>query len=78
MITAAKPREQAINSARFLGSVIGEAHARQMDGKTRKAWFEILSHNRSKSLGAPSTFLWRPMALQESSHRVSVAFVLNR
>ncbi len=51
-------RDEAMRAARYLASVIGSAHARQMDAATRKAWRADLSKNRSKSLDAPS-WLWR-------------------
>lgn len=50
--------DEAMRAARFLASVIGRAHARQMDAATRKAWKADLLKNRSKSLDAPS-WLWR-------------------
>ena len=51
-------RDEAMRAARFLASVVGRAHARQMDAATRKAWKADLLKNRSKSLDAPS-WLWR-------------------
>jgi len=50
-------REEAIKAARFLASVVGHAHCRQMDAKTRSAWRKELQRNRSKTLDAPS-WLW--------------------
>ena len=50
-------REEAIKAARFLASVVGHAHCRQMDAKTRRAWRKELQRNRSKTLDAPS-WLW--------------------
>jgi uncharacterized protein (DUF2252 family) len=49
--------EEAIKSARFLASVVGHAHCRQMDAKTRRTWRKELQRNRSKTLDAPS-WLW--------------------
>jgi len=49
-------RDQAMKVARFLATVVGRAHARQMDASTRKAWQDELSRNRSKT-DAPS-WLW--------------------
>jgi len=49
--------EEAIKAARFLASVVGHAHCRQMDAKTRRAWRKELQRNRSKTLDAPS-WLW--------------------
>jgi len=50
-------REEATRAAFFLAAVIGKAHARQMDGETRKSWRGELGRNRTKSLDAPS-WLW--------------------
>jgi uncharacterized protein (DUF2252 family) len=49
--------DEAIASAMFLASVVGYAHARQMDVATRKEWRGLLLSNRSKELDAP-TWLW--------------------
>ena len=49
--------EEAMRLARFLATVVGKAHARQLDEPTRKAWQEELSGHRSKTLDAPS-WLW--------------------
>jgi uncharacterized protein (DUF2252 family) len=43
--------------ARFLATVVGKAHARQMDEPTRKSWQEVLNGHRSKTHDAPS-WLW--------------------
>ncbi len=50
-------REEIVASARFLASVVGKAHARQMDGAMRKSWMAELQGNRTKKLDAPS-WLW--------------------
>jgi uncharacterized protein (DUF2252 family) len=50
-------REEAIGAARFLASIVGAAHAQQMDRKARKKWQMVLQKNRSKTLDAPS-WLW--------------------
>ena len=49
-------REEAIDAARFLASVVGAAHAQQMDRDAREKWQMILKQNRSKRLDAPSWF----------------------
>lgn len=49
--------EEAMRLARFLATVVGKAHARQMDEPTRQSWQEVLSQRRSKTLDAPS-WLW--------------------
>jgi uncharacterized protein (DUF2252 family) len=48
---------EATKTAYFLSAVVGKAHSRQMDSKTRMKWLKDLQHNRSKSLDAPS-WLW--------------------
>lgn len=50
-------RQEAKNAARFLGRIVGRAHARQMDAATRQSWRRELLRNHSKSLEAPS-WLW--------------------
>jgi len=49
--------EEAMRLSRFLATVVGKAHARQMDEATRKSWQEELRGHRSKTLDAPS-WLW--------------------
>jgi len=49
--------KQASLTARFLGAVVGQAHARQMDFETRKSWLAELDRRRSKAVEAPS-WLW--------------------
>ena len=64
-------RDEAVKAARFLASVIGRAHAGQMDAATRKSWHGELQRNRSKTLDAPS-WLWRStvelMAVHETAY----------
>jgi uncharacterized protein (DUF2252 family) len=50
-------RQEIVASARFLASVVGKAHARQMDESMRKSWIAELQRNRFKKLDAPS-WLW--------------------
>ena len=49
--------KQASRTARFLGAVVGQAHARQMDRETRKSWLTELKSRHSKTVEAPS-WLW--------------------
>jgi len=60
-------REEAIGAARFLASVVGEAHAQQMDKDARKEWRMVLKRNRSKKLDAPS-WLWTSVVQLVASH----------
>src|ERR1700683_878152 len=46
-------REEAIGAARFLASVVGAAHAEQMNKGARKKWAMVLKKNRSKKVNAP-------------------------
>jgi uncharacterized protein (DUF2252 family) len=46
-----------MKAARFLATVVGFAHARQMDSATRSGWRDELGRYRSKTLDAPS-WLW--------------------
>jgi uncharacterized protein (DUF2252 family) len=49
--------DEAMKLARFLATVVGKAHARQMDEPTRQAWQQELDAHHSKTLEAPS-WLW--------------------
>jgi len=60
-------REEAIGAARFLASVVGAAHAQQMDKDARKKWQMILKQNRSKKLDAPS-WLWTSVVQLVARH----------
>jgi uncharacterized protein (DUF2252 family) len=50
-------RSEAMEAARYLASVIGLAHRRQMDTATSKSWSKELARNHTQSLDAPS-WLW--------------------
>jgi uncharacterized protein (DUF2252 family) len=60
-------RQEAVAAASFLASVVGKAHARQMDAATRKSWVAELSRNRSKNLDAPS-WMWASVVDLMASH----------
>jgi len=49
--------KEAMKAAAFLATVVGFAHARQMDSRTRASWSDELHGHRSKDLDAPS-WLW--------------------
>ncbi len=49
--------DDAMVAARFLGQIVGRAHARQMDAATRLSWRRELLRNHTKTLKAPS-WLW--------------------
>jgi uncharacterized protein (DUF2252 family) len=48
---------EAMKAAAFLATVVGFAHARQMDTSTRTSWQQELARHRSKDLDAP-LWLW--------------------
>ena len=49
--------DEVLKVAAYLATVVGFAHARQMDSSSRVAWLRELSHHRDKDLMAPS-WLW--------------------
>ncbi|MGI9022875.1 MAG: DUF2252 family protein [Acidimicrobiales bacterium] len=59
--------KQAMKTARFLATVVGVAHARQMDSATRAGWQAELARHRSKTLDAPS-WLWTSVVELLASH----------
>jgi uncharacterized protein (DUF2252 family) len=64
-------QDEAQHAAYFLASVVGAAHARQMDDKTKQAWQKALARNSTKTLEAPS-WLWSSvvelLSLHESAY----------
>jgi uncharacterized protein (DUF2252 family) len=62
-----RTREEAIGAARFLASVVGAAHAQQMDREARKKWQMVQKQNRSKKLDAPS-WLWTSVVQLVARH----------
>ncbi len=63
-------REEAASAARYLATVLGKAHGRQMDVETRKKWRAELGRNHSKNLDAPS-WLWRSVVELAASHETA-------
>ena len=63
-------REEAVSAARYLASVVGKAHARQMDGATRREFRRSLRARRSKRLDAPS-WLWSSVVELAAAHEVA-------
>jgi uncharacterized protein (DUF2252 family) len=63
-------QEQAVGAARYLAGVVGKAHGRQMDAKTRSSWLSILKRQHSKSLEAPS-WLWTSVTSLIADHEVA-------
>jgi uncharacterized protein (DUF2252 family) len=60
-------RQEAIGASRFLASVVGAAHAQQMNREARKHWRMTLKQNRSKTLDAPS-WLWTSVVQLVARH----------
>jgi uncharacterized protein (DUF2252 family) len=63
-------QEQAVGAARYLAGVVGKAHGRQMDAKTRSSWLGTLKKQHSKSLEAPS-WLWTSVTSLIADHEVA-------
>lgn len=49
---------EAVKVARYMASVVGKAHNRQLDADARRLWLAELRRNRSKRFDAP-TWLWK-------------------
>lgn len=58
---------EAVRAARHLAFVVGKAHARQMDGRTRTAWTEQLDADRRGTLDTPS-WLWESVVSLAGRH----------
>ena len=63
-------RTQATLSARYLGAVVGKAHARQMDNDTRSQWHKELLRNRDQKIDAPA-WLWSSVVELTAIHEAS-------
>ena len=62
--------DEAIEVAKYLATVVGKAHGRQMDKADRKNWLRALTSSRSKSLDAPS-WLWSSVVALVASHETA-------
>lgn len=62
--------DEAMAAARSLARVVGDAHGRQMDEKTRMAWVAELARNRSGLLDAPS-WLWSSVVELTAAHEAA-------
>ena len=60
----------AMKAASYLASVVGKAHARQMNRTTRDAWSKELQRHRWKTLDAPS-WLWSSVVSLIGSHETA-------
>ena len=63
-------QEQAVAAARYLAGVVGKAHGRQMDVKTRSTWLAQLRKQHSKNLDAPS-WLWSSVVALVADHETA-------
>ena len=63
-------QQEAMKAARYLASVVGKAHARQMDAETRAKWSEELKRSRPANLDAPS-WLWSSIVELIASHEAA-------
>jgi uncharacterized protein (DUF2252 family) len=61
---------QATQVAEFLATVVGRAHARQLDDDERKSWCATLKRGATRSLDAPS-WLWRSVVDLVSVHEAA-------
>ena len=61
---------EAVDAATLFAGVVGKAHARQMDPKTREAWATELTRARSKTLNAPS-WLWSSVVELAATHEAA-------
>ena len=61
---------QATQVAGFLATVVGRAHARQLEAQARKAWCATLKRSATRSLDAPS-WLWRSVVDLVSVHEAA-------
>jgi uncharacterized protein (DUF2252 family) len=60
-------QREAVCAARYLATVVGEAHARQMDRTARRSWHSALLQQRSKKIDAPS-WLWTSVVELMATH----------
>lgn len=63
-------REEAVSAARYLASVVGKAHARQMDAATRREFRSSLMARPTKRLDAPS-WLWSSVVELAAAHEAA-------
>ena len=63
-------QKEAMKAARYLASVVGKAHARQMDAETRARWSQELQRSRTADLDAPS-WLWSSVVELIATHEAA-------
>ena len=62
-------RGEAIEAARYLAYVVGQAHARQMDTAQKRDWTRMLARETDSQVDAP-TWLWRSVVDLAGVHEV--------
>ena len=63
-------REEAVSSARYLAEIVGKAHARQMDGPTRREFARSFNRRKASRLEAPS-WLWSSVVELSAAHEAA-------
>jgi uncharacterized protein (DUF2252 family) len=63
-------QEEAIEAAKFLAGIVGRAHARQMNGATKKGWLTKLNQQKGKALDAPN-WLWSSVVELVAAHEAA-------
>jgi uncharacterized protein (DUF2252 family) len=61
---------EAMDAAKSLARVVGDAHGRQMDEATRRRWVSELARSRSGTLDAPS-WLWSSVVELTAAHEAA-------
>jgi len=62
--------DEAVKAARYLGWVVGMAHARQMENGVREKWREELSRHHSGDISHPA-WLWSWVVELVSTHEAA-------
>jgi uncharacterized protein (DUF2252 family) len=63
-------QQEAVASANLFAGIVGKAHARQMDGATRRAWAAEMGRSHSRKLDAPS-WLWNAVVDLAAGHEAA-------
>lgn len=61
-------RGEAVKAARYLAFVVGAAHGRQMDARTREGWAARLAADTRAARGDTPTWLWRSVVQLAGQH----------
>ena len=71
------PQAEALAVGHYLGSIVGKAHARQLDEAALGAWTEEMRRNRLPHLDAPA-WLWEMILELAGAHEVGLSGSLPR